>query len=139
VSAATTASATDPADESESAMKKNLLYVSAIVLAAAATVVIMLLRENIATRKEEARQAVFKIIDQNEETIDPVEWGKNFPRQYDSYRRTSEHTGTKYGGGGSEAMAPEKLASDPRLKTIFAGYAFSASKSPCAKRRHAWE
>jgi nitrite reductase (cytochrome c-552) len=127
---------TDQADESESAMKKNLLYVSIIFLVAAATVAIMLLRENIATRKEEAKQIDFKIVDLNEETLDPAEWGKNFPRQYDSYRRTSEHTGTKYGGGGSDTIALDKLASDPRLKTIFAGYAFSIDYR--SRRGHAY-
>jgi nitrite reductase (cytochrome c-552) len=115
----------DPTDESESTMKQKLLYASLIVLAAVTTVAVILLFENIANRKEEAKQVVFRLVDLNEETMDPAEWGKNFPRQYDSYRRTADHTGTKYGGGGSESMSADKLALDPRLKTLFAGYAFS--------------
>jgi nitrite reductase (cytochrome c-552) len=117
-------------------MKKNILYASVIVLTAIATVAVMLLRENIATRKEEAKQVVFKLVDLNEETIDPAEWGKNFPRQYDAYRRTSERTGTKYGGGGSDTLASDKLAADPRLKTLFAGYAFSVDYR--SRRGHAF-
>jgi len=117
-------------------MKNRVLYLSLIVLTAAATVTIMILRENIATRKEEARQIVFKLVDLDEQTIDPAEWGKNFPRQYDSYRRTAERTGTKYGGGGSDSLSADKLAQDPRLKVIFAGYAFSVDYR--SRRGHAY-
>ena len=104
---------------------KRIGYILLVALAAAATVGVMLLRENIATRKLEARQIVFKLVNLDETTIDPAEWGKNFPRQFDSYKRTSERTGTKYGGGGSDTLATDKLNDDPRLKTIFAGYAFA--------------
>ncbi len=117
-------------------MKTKLFYASVIVLSAAATIAVMLLHDNIVRRKEEAKQAVFKVVDLTELTIDPAEWGKNFPRQYDGYRRTSEHTGTTYGGGGSDTLAPEKIEQDPRLKTIFAGYAFSVDYR--SRRGHAY-
>lgn len=117
-------------------MKRNLLYGIVVVVTAAATLAVMLLRENIGTRKEEAKQVVFKLVNLDEQTADPAEWGKNFPRQYDGYRRTSERTGTTYGGGGSDAMSRDKLATDPRLKTIFAGYAFSVDYR--ARRGHAF-
>ena len=100
------------------------------------TVGILLLKENIATRKAEEKQVVFKLVDLTEKTIDPAEWGKNFPRQFDGYRRTSERTGTQFGGGGSETLSTDKLATDPRLKTIFAGYAFSLDYR--ARRGHAF-
>jgi nitrite reductase (cytochrome c-552) len=117
-------------------MSKKSISVLAILLTAAATIVVLWVREQIATRKEESRQVVFKIVNLSEQTIDPAEWGKNFPRQYDGYRRTVERTGTKYGGGGSEALATDKLTQDPRLKTIFAGYAFSVDYR--ARRGHAY-
>jgi nitrite reductase (cytochrome c-552) len=104
---------------------KKIGYAFIIVMVAAATIAVLWLKDNIATRKLEARQAVFKVAALDETTIDPAEWGKNFPRQFDSYKRTSERTGTKYGGGGSDTLAADKLADDPRLKTIFAGYAFA--------------
>lgn len=116
-------------------MRKKLFYVLALVIAAAATIGVMLLRESIETRKEESREVVFRIAHLTEQTVDPAEWGKNFPRQYDSYRRTVERTGTRYGGWGSEALPADKLADDPRLKTIFAGYAFSVDYR--ARRGHA--
>ncbi|MFT3869268.1 MAG: ammonia-forming cytochrome c nitrite reductase subunit c552 [Nibricoccus sp.] len=51
--------------------------------------------------------------------------GQNFPRQYDSYKRTVENYGTKYGGAGSEAAPISKLKADSHLPEIFAGYAFA--------------
>ncbi|MEI6084723.1 MAG: ammonia-forming cytochrome c nitrite reductase subunit c552 [Verrucomicrobiota bacterium] len=104
---------------------KKLYYLLVICVIAGATIGVMLLYENIARRKEEAKQVVFKLVNLDEKTVDPAEWGKNFPRQFDGYQRTSEKTGTTYGGGGSETLSPSKLEEDPRLKTIFAGYAFS--------------
>jgi len=71
-----------------------------------------------------------------EQTVDPAEWGKFFPRQYEDYLRTSERNGTKYGGGGPDKLAIDRLADNPRLKIIFAGYAFSADYR--ARRGHAY-
>ena len=115
---------------------KKFYYLLIIVLIATATIGVMLLQENIARRKEEAKQVVFKLVNITEQTIDPAEWGKNFPRQYDGYQRTADRTGTKYGGGGSETLSPSKLEEDPRLKTIFAGYAFSVDYRQ--RRGHAY-
>ena len=61
---------------------KKIGYILLVVLAAAATVGGLLLKDNIATRKEEAKQVVFKLVNLTEQTTDPAEWGKNFPRQY---------------------------------------------------------
>lgn len=103
-----------------------------VIVVAAATVGVMLLAQNISTRKSEAKQTAFKLTDLTETTVDPVEWGKNFPRQYDGYIRTADNERTRYGGseafpvepGG--ALKPEsKLEHNPRLVTIFNGYAFA--------------
>ena len=54
--------------------------------------------------------------------MDPAEWGKNFPRQYDGYLRTVDIERTRYGG--SEAF--QKLDDgSARWRTLFAGYAFA--------------
>ena len=71
-----------------------------------------------------------------EQSVDPAEWGRFFPTQYKDYLRASERTGTKYGGGGSNALAIDRLAENPRLKTIFAGNAFSADYR--SRRGHAY-
>ena len=93
--------------------------------AALATLLVLALNASVANRKAEARQTTMRMVELTEKTVDPAEWGKNFPRQFDAYQRTSERYGTKYGGGGSETLATDRLAADPRLVTIFDGYAFA--------------
>ncbi|MBI2094442.1 MAG: ammonia-forming cytochrome c nitrite reductase subunit c552, partial [Candidatus Omnitrophica bacterium] len=95
-------------------------YASAIGLTALLTVAIMSLLMNIFERKQEARHAHLKLVELTEETTDPAEWGKNFPREYDGYKRTVDTVRTRYGG--SEAYS--KLDMDPAWKRFFAGYAF---------------
>jgi nitrite reductase (cytochrome c-552) len=97
------------------------LYIFLMLLVGAATFALMLLLQNITTRKREGEQVVFKIVELTDETIDPAEWGKNFPRQYDGYRRTVDTERTKHGG--SEAF--DKLQIDPRWRVLFQGYAFA--------------
>lgn len=103
-------------------MKRNviLIYGATILIVAVLTVGVMFLLQNINERKEEAKQNVFRVVELSEETIDPAEWGKNYPRQYDGYLRTVDTVRTRHGG--SEAF--QKLDEDPVWRTIFAGYAF---------------
>ena len=76
----------------------KIIYLLTIVVVAAATVGIVLLLENVSQRKEEAKPHVFRVVEITEDTIDPVVWGKNFPRQYDGYRRTVDKERTRHGG-----------------------------------------
>lgn len=105
--------------------------------AAAATVLVAAILVNIFERKQEGKQAFYRVVEITDETDDPAIWGKNFPHQYDSYLKTTDMTHTKYGG--SEALphiptekdprgivSQQKLDEDPRLKVMWAGYAFSA-------------
>lgn len=91
---------------------------------------------NIMERKQEARNPFFRVIELTDDTTDPEVWGKNFPLQYDGYKRTVDQVRTRFGG--SEAMpqtpsgadprsvvAQSRLEEDPRLKTMWAGYAFA--------------
>jgi nitrite reductase (cytochrome c-552) len=91
---------------------------------------------NIMERKEEARNPFFRVVDLTDDTDDPAVWGKNFPLQYDGYLRTVDQQRTRYGG--SEAIhrtptdadprsvvAQSRLEEDPRLKTMWDGYAFA--------------
>jgi nitrite reductase (cytochrome c-552) len=96
-------------------------YFVVFVLAAVGTAAAMYLWQNINDRREEAKQHVFEIVKIDEDVIDPAEWGKNYPRQYDSYKRTVDIERTRYGG--SEGF--QKLDADPEWRTFFAGYAFS--------------
>ena len=96
-------------------------YALVAMLFAAAAYGIMALYQNIMLRKQEALQVTFELTRLTEDTVDPVEWQKNFPRQYDSFIRTVDTQRTRHGG--SDAF--QKLDDDPRWRKIFQGYAFS--------------
>jgi nitrite reductase (cytochrome c-552) len=112
------------------------LVAGAAAVAAAASAGTAALLVNIFERKQEARNPFYRVVELTDETEDPAVWGKNFPLQYDAYRRTVDQVRTRYGG--SEAVprtptaadprsivAQSRLEEDPRLKTMWAGYAFA--------------
>jgi nitrite reductase (cytochrome c-552) len=117
---------------------KNTVTIAILVLIVAAAVFGLAgLLVNIFERKQEARNPFFRVVELTEESEDPELWGKNFPSQYDGYRRTVDMQRTRFGG--SEAVphqpttqdprtvtAQDKLALLPSLKRMWAGYAFSA-------------
>jgi len=108
-----------------------IAFVAAVLAAGGAALLI-----NIFERKQEARNPFYRVVELNDETTDPSLWGKNFPLQYDAYLRTVDQQRTRFGG--SEAVprtpaqadprsvvAQSRLEEDPRLKTMWAGYAFA--------------
>ena len=101
-----------------------------VALVTAGTVGITALLMNIAERKAEHRQPYVRVVEVTENDTDPAHWGKNWPAQYDGYKRTAIPTRTRFGGhGGSEALPAEKIERDPsqpqRLVTVWgAGYRF---------------
>jgi nitrite reductase (cytochrome c-552) len=112
-----------PNDAPASRGVKTGLFIGIVALTALFTAGITYLLITIVQRKQEARNPYVKLVDVRENTSDPAEWGKNWPRQYDAYLRTVDVTRTKYGG--SEAMPQQKIDRDPWLRRMFAGYAFS--------------
>src|SRR5512141_2210179 len=119
----------------------------AAMVSAVVTLGIVALLVNIFERKQEARNPFYRVVELTDETEDPAIWGKNFPLQYDAYKRTVDQKRTRYGG--SEAIprtptqadprsvvAQEKIEEDPRLKTMWAGYAFA--KDFREERGHAY-
>jgi nitrite reductase (cytochrome c-552) len=119
----------------------------ASVVAAAAAIGGAALLVNIMERKQEGKNPFYRVVELDDDTVDPDIWGKNFPLQYDGYRRTVDQVRTRYGG--SEAVprtptdadprsvvAQSRLEEDPRLKSMWAGYAFS--KDFREERGHAY-
>ena len=113
---------------------RTLILVAAV--AAIAAVGITALLVNIFQRQLEARDPFHRVVELNDDIVDPAVWGQNFPIQYDGYKRTVDQVRTKYGG--SEAVprtptaadprsivAQSRLEDDPRLRTLWAGYAFA--------------
>ena len=115
--------------------------------AAAAAVAVAALLVNIFERKQEARNPFHRVVELDDATTDPAVWGKNFPFQYDGYKRTVDMKRTRFGGSEAVPRAPSqadprsivaqsRLEEDPRLKTMWAGYAFA--KDFREERGHAY-
>jgi len=97
----------------------------------------LVLLMNIFERKQEAKNPFFRVVELTDETTDPAVWGKNFPMQYDDYRRTVDMVRTRHGGSDALPRTPtqadprsivsqSKIEEDTRLKRMWAGYAFAA-------------
>ena len=128
--------------------RRTLMWIGIAAAGGAIVAVgVALLLVNIAGKKNEAQNPYFRVVELTDETVDPAVWGKNFPTQYDGYKRTVDQVRTRYGG--SEAVprtptaadprsivAQSRLEEDPRLKTIWEGYAFS--KDFREERGHAY-
>ncbi len=108
----------------------------AAVAAALVTLGVVALLVNIFERKQEARNPFYRVVELTDDTEDPAIWGKNFPHQYDGYLKTVDQQRTRYGGSEATPRTPtdvdprsvvaqSRLEEDPRLKTLWAGYAFS--------------
>ncbi len=111
------------------------LVVAALV-SALITLGLAALLTNIFQRQQEARNPFYRVVALTDTTVDPSVWGKNFPLQYDAYRKTVDQVRTRYGG--SEALprdpstddprakvSQSRLQEDPRLVEFWAGYAFA--------------
>lgn len=115
---------------------KSIKLVWITIGATVATIAVTALLINIFEHQQEAKNPFYRVVELTDETEDPAIWGKNFPLQYDAYKRTVDQVRTRYGG--SEAVqrtptdvdprsvvAQSRLEEDPRLKTMWAGYAFA--------------
>jgi len=124
-------------DEAKSNQQRPLraMAVTAIVSMIMAFAVVALLI-NILERKQEGANPFHRVVEIDDNTVDPAIWGQNFPLQYDSYLRTVDMERTRHGG--SEALPREpteddprvftsrsRLELEPRLMRMWAGYPFS--------------
>lgn len=114
----------------------SILAIFLVLIVAIATFAVTALLINIFEKQQEAKNPFFRVVEITDDTEDPEVWGKNFPIQYDLYKRTVDMVRTKYGG--SEALphtptendprfvvSQSKIELDPRLKRMWAGYAFA--------------
>ena len=116
------------AENAEPRKKSGLLIALVAGVFVLVALVAAALLVNIAERKQEAKNSFVKLAEVTENDVDPAKWGTNWPREFDGYKRTSEPSHTKYGGGwgGAEGVVPpQKAARDPWLTRIFAGYLFA--------------
>jgi nitrite reductase (cytochrome c-552) len=127
--------------------RRRRLFLTIVGAAVLVTVVAVALLMNIFERKQEARNPFYRVVELTDDTEDPAVWGKNFPLQYDDYKRTVDQVRTRFGGSEAEPRTPtnadpravvsqSRIEEDPRLKTMWAGYAFA--KDFREERGHAY-
>ncbi len=136
---------------SEANGSQKARLVRAILLTAATMAIVAFaisaLLINIFERQQEAKNPFFRVVELTDDTADPAIWGKNFPLQYDAYTRTVDMQRTRFGGSEAMPRTPSdadprsvvsysRLDEDPRLKIMWAGYAFS--KDFREERGHAY-
>ena len=135
----------NPNNADSSRKSRRPLFIA--VLAAFAVIAVAGFLINIFERKQEAQNQYVRVVELNDYVDDPAIWGKQFPMEYDLYKRTTDMERTRYGGSEGVPHSPpegdprtivsrSKLEEDPRLKTMWAGYAFSADYRE--KRGHAY-
>lgn len=123
-----------------------VMVVTGIIAAAVAFGVTALL-VNIFQRQQEARNPFMRVVEVTDDTVDPAVWGKNFPMQYDQYKRTVDMERTRFGGSEAIPHTPDetdprtvtsrsKIEAIPSLKRMWAGYAFALDYRE--KRGHAY-
>lgn len=120
--------------------KKNLWadsgkWILGIIAVALVTFGLTALLITIMERQTEAQAPFTKVVELDETTVDPEVWGQNFPVQYEDYLKTEEMGPTKWGGSHpvdppegdprTEQISSSRLEEDPRLVTMWKGYAFS--------------
>jgi len=139
-----------PRDERTGAPQREFRWSWLLLAAFGAAVVVVgvaALLVNIFQRKQEARNPFYRVVVLDDTTDDAAVWGKNFPLQYDDYRRTVDQVRTRYGGSEGEPHTPSaadprsvvaqsRLEEDPRLREFWAGYAFA--KDFREERGHAY-
>lgn len=120
--------------ESDGAAKKrNLAPLVVFLVAALVALGLTWFLTTIFSHKEEAAQPFTPVVNIDEKTYDPAVWGKNFPRQYEGYKATSEmqpedsvpNTDPSVPEDTRKTKTHSKLEIEPRLVSIWKGYAFS--------------
>jgi nitrite reductase (cytochrome c-552) len=120
----------------ENQMKNSRLLLFTALGAAVVTIGVTALLTTIFEHRQEARNPFYRVVELSDSIEDPAVWGKNFPLQYDDYRKTVDMVQTRFGG--SEALPRDPTATDPRstasqsrlvedarLVAMWKGYAFS--------------
>ena len=113
--------------------KARWVPILVLVLVAACAAALTWFLTTIFENKQDAKAPFTHVVNVDETTYDAEVWGKNFPREYEGHiatkemsndpQKTVEHTPTK--NDPRTRVATSKLELDPRLVTMWQGYAFS--------------
>ena len=124
-------------------MRLALISICSALVAIVALFVVL----DVFEKKQEARRPDFRVVELSEDDLDPETWGRNYPLQHDGYLKTVDMVRTRFGGSESFPRVPTEadprsfvaesmIEAEPRLKTMWAGYAFAVDYRE--KRGHAY-
>lgn len=108
--------------------KKRASWINWLLFFSALIIVFLLgLLASSITEKRAGREYIYKPrVELSEYEPRNVLWGKNYPREYETYRQTGHgNFRSKYNG----SVMIDELEADPRLVVLWAGYAFSKDYS----------
>ena len=121
------------AKETTTKKKPRWLIPAGVFLIAGALVTLGIasLLMSIMEKRNEAQTPYFPVVQLDEKTYDPAEWGKNFPLQYEGWLGTKEmEVADQQARQPTDTdprtiVAKSKIEEDPRLVTMWQGYAFA--------------
>lgn len=99
-------------------MKNRVLFIVTVVV----VFLLGLLASSVINRKSEAKYQFVPKVNIAENEPRNEEWGKNYPKEYQSFLQTADTTFSSYQGGSARV---DMLEEDPRMVVLWAGYAFS--------------
>ncbi len=99
-------------------MKNKILFIVTIVV----VFLLGLLASSVINRKSEAKYQFVPQVNISENEPRNAEWGKNYPKEYQSFLQTADTSFTTYQGGSSMR---DMLEEDPNFVVLWAGYGFS--------------
>lgn len=99
-------------------MKNKVLFVVTIIV----VFLLGLLASNIINRKSEAKYQFVPKVNIGENEPRNAEWGKNYPKEYQSFLQTADTSFATFQGG---SIMRDMLEEDPNFVILWAGYGFS--------------
>ena len=111
--------------------RRRGLIVAFLVGGALVTFIVAALLVNIVQRKAEDKATFVPVAQLDEKTYDPSIWGRNFPPEYEGWKATEQMEPRDVATQAATAVDPrtsvaqQKLTKDPRLVTMWQGYAFA--------------
>jgi len=99
-------------------MKNKILFIVTLVV----VFLLGLLASSVINRKSEAKYQFVPQVNISENEPRNEEWGKNYPKEYQSFLQTADTSFTTFQGGSSMR---DMLEEDPNFVVLWAGYGFS--------------
>ena len=105
--------------------------IAVLVIVAVAAAGLTAFLSNIFERKQEALRPFTQVVEVDDKTYDPAVWGQNYPQQYELHKKTAEmdehdtEAREPTEDDPRDRIAYSKIEKDPRLVTMWQGYAFS--------------